>query len=272
MTRRDARTRAGALLLLVGVLVAGCGGGDAKRAGQGPDPFVAVESRAKNDEQRALTRAAPRWAPVKVIRGQGPGVNPVEIASDAVQWRVRWRCAEGSFTVTAQGKPLGRGACPKPGTADGTGRGRITLRVAAPGAWEMTVEQQVTTPLVEPPLPALSAAGTRVVARGRFKELERRGKGRVTLYRLASGRSVLRIEGFSTTANTDLAVWLSPARAPQTTRAILAAGHVKIANLKATVGDQNYLVPRGVKLGNARSVVIWCEPIRIAYTAAALSR
>jgi hypothetical protein len=136
----------------------------------------------------------------------------------------------------------------------------------------MTVEQQVTTPINEAPLPSLSAKRTRVVKRGRFKPIERRGAGTAVVHRLASGRLVLRLSGFSTAANTDLAVWLSPVPAPRTTTAVLKKPHRKVANLKATIGAQNYVLPADVKLAAMRSIVIWCEPVRIAYTAATLKR
>jgi hypothetical protein len=42
--------------------------------------------------------------------------------------------------------------------------------------------------------------------------------------------------------------------------------------LKATRGEQNYLLPAGLRADRVRSVVVWCVPVRIAYTAAALRR
>ena len=40
--------------------------------------------------------------------------------------------------------------------------------------------------------------------------------------------------------------------------------------LKSTIGDQNYLIPAAVDASEIRSIVIWCVPVRIAYTAASL--
>ncbi len=45
-----------------------------------------------------------------------------------------------------------------------------------------------------------------------------------------------------------------------------------VRRLEATLGDQNYLLPRDVDASKLRSIVIWCEPVQIAYTAATLTR
>ncbi|MDQ3630590.1 MAG: DM13 domain-containing protein [Actinomycetota bacterium] len=203
---------------------------------------------------------------------EGDAKRRIRIADDAVQWRVRWECDAGAFAVAADDARLGSSKCSGKGKAEGRGRGAIVLSVATEGRWRMTVEQQVTTPLNEAPLPALSAKRTRVVKRGRFRPIERRGAGQATMHRLADGRLVLRLSGFSTAANTDLAVWLSTVRAPRTTTAVLDGPHRKVANLKATIGAQNYVLPPDVAPADVRSIVIWCEPVRIAYTAATLKR
>ena len=239
---------------------------------QRADPFKAVEERTKADEEAARGRAAPRWVTTRTLDVEGDAKRRIRIADDAVQWRVRWQCEGASFAVGADGAELGRGKCPGKGEVEGRGRGAIVLSFAAEGRWRATVEQQVTTPIDEAPLPSLSAKRTRVVGRGGFQPIERRGAGRAVMHRLADGRLVLRLSGFSTAANTDLEVWLSGVRTPKTTQAVLKGRHRKVADLKATIGDQNYVLPRDVKLASVRSIVIWCEPVEIAYTAATLKR
>ncbi len=246
-------------------------GADEERT-QKADPFKAVEARSKADEEAARGRAAPRWVTTRTLDVEGTAKRRIRIADDAVQWRVRWTCDGSTFAVSADDTEIGRGKCPGKGKAEGRGRSQIVLSVATKGRWRMTVEQQVTTPIDEAPLPSLSAKRTRVVKRGRFKPIERRGAGTAVVHRLASGRLVLRLSGFSTAANTDLEVWLSPVPAPRTTTAVLEEPHRKVANLKATIGAQNYVLPADVKLADVRSIVIWCEPVRIAYTAATLKR
>ena len=264
---RPAGIAAAAALLLS---VAGCGADEKKP--QAADPFTAVEQRAKSAEQAAQGRAAPRWEKLRTLEGKGAAQRRIGIADGAVQWRVRWRCEGSKLAVSAGDKLLGSGSCSGSKPVDGRGRGPVVLRVATEGRWRMTVEQQVTTPLIEAPLPAFSKKGARVVRRGRFRPIERRGSGKAVLHRLQSGRLALRLEGFSTAANTDLAVWASTVRAPTSTAAVLDGRHRKVADLKATLGDENYVLPRDIPLAGIRSIVIWCEPVRIAYTAATLTR
>jgi len=254
------------------VPTAACGGeGEEKRS----DPFKAVEQQESASSARAEERAAPRWERVKVLRGSGDATKTVEIARRAVQWRVRWRCTKGRFELSQtprphEGNPVAVDRCPGTGEAETIDTGELRLAIETEGRWRAVVEQQVTDAVAERPLPGMEAKGARVLARGRFYPIERRGRGNAILYRMANGRLALRFEGFSTSANTDLFVWTSRAPRPRTTKAALRSDHVEFALLKSTLGDQNYVLPRRLDQDAIRSVVIWCEPIRIAYTAASL--
>ena len=271
-TARVGVIRAGALAVATPAVIAlsSCGSDDGS-----PDPFSKVEQRQGAREARARATVAPRWERVTSLRGSGDANPTVAISRGAVQWRVRWRCTLGDFALRLtptprEGNPLATGRCPGSGKAPAVDTGKLRLGVRTAGPWRATVEQQVTEPLTEPPLPAMKAKKARVLASGRFYPIERRGRGKVDLYRLAKGRLALRFEDFDTSANTDLFVWLSNARRPRTTKQALRSRHDQFAPLKATAGDQNYLLPKGVRARSVRSVVIWCDPIRIAYTAASL--
>ena len=260
---------------LAAAVLAGCGGDDGATGGAKPkDPFRAVPQ----DTVLAPTdKAAPRWEPVVRLSGTADATRTVTIAEDAIQWRARWRCAAGRLSVTVSPRPRSgpagtSGACPGTGRQAWVTSGRQALRVQATSPWSMDVEQEVDTPLHEPPTAAMRSDGARVIATGDFYEIERKGAGTAKLYELKSGRLALRMEGFRTDANTDLFVWLSEARRPHTTRAAFKAPHTELALLKSTLGDQNYLLPRGIDATKVRSIVIWCEPVQIAYTAAALAR
>ena len=195
----------------------------------------------------------------------------------AIQWRARWRCSRGKLGLSVSPRPRSSperagGRCPDRGQATWIQSGRQRLGVKAAGRWRVVVEQQVDTPLREKPLAAMRAQGARVLARGRFYRVERRGRGRAALYRLPNGRHALRFENFTTSSNTDLFVWLSEAAKPRTTKQAVRAPYRELTLLKSTLGDQNYLLPRGLDVGRFRSIVIWCEPVSIVYTAAALRR
>lgn len=261
---------AGAVLLLV---PAGCGGGDDEDKAERKDPFKAVD---KDFRTRRSRRAAPRWEPVAELSGRGSESESFEISRRAIQWRVRYSCRSRRIALSVSPRPESgpasvRKRCQKKGEASWITNGRVRLSVAAPSRWSATVEQQVDTPLDEPPLRAMRASGASVAGRGSFYSVERKSRGKALLYRLANGRLALRFEDFRTSANSDLYVWLSEAQRPRTTKEVLAAPHNQIALLKSTLGSQNYLLPRNVDAGSFRSIVIWCEPVLIAYGAAALS-
>lgn len=273
------RTRAVGTLVtsavLAAIAVSGCGGDE--DAGDRPDPFEAVEQSEQASNERVRAEAAPRWERVTSLSGSGAATETIRIEPDAIQWRVRWRCSEGAFQVSQtpapdEGNPIGSGRCPGEGEAEAIDTGELQLEVQAEGRWEAVVEQQVTDPIAEQPLPEMEAEEAEVVASGDFYEIDERGRGRAVLHELPSGRLALRLEGFATFANTDLFIWLSEARRPRTTRQVLRSDHTELALLKSTIGDQNYLLPEDVDADSIRSVVIWCAPVRNAYTAATLER
>jgi hypothetical protein len=263
-----------ALLATAAATAAGCGGEDAS---EGPDPFTAVEQNERANSARVRNEAAPRWEGVTTLRGSGPATKQVRIDSNAVQWRVRWRCSKGRFRIHQkpapdEGNPLGSGPCPGEGEAEAIDTGELELAVQTEGRWRAVVQQQVTDPVAEPPLPAMKAKDAKVLAEGRFYDIERRGAGTAVLHELPNGRLALRFQEFSTSNNTDLFVWLSEAARPRTTKQALRSEHTEFALLKSTIGDQNYLLPKDADAEEIRSIVIWCEPIRIAYTAASLDK
>ena len=255
--------RRAALAACLVAVVAGCGDDDDESPRR--DPFRALE---REHERGTADVAAPRWEVLTTLRGSGEKTAAVTVGDEAIQWRARWRCRSGPFSLVVEPPPRDSepvtGSCPDRGTGEYIGSGAHDLRIEADGDWRVTVEQQVETPLSEAP-----PAGD-IVARGEFRKVERASRGTASLHRLASGRLVLRFEGFRTSATSDLFVWIGRGPAPSTTREALAARYRTLAPLKATLGDQNYTLPAGTRPPDVRSVVIWCQPVRIAYAAATL--
>ncbi len=277
MTRRRSTPRRGALVALaLALLVAGCGteGDDVATDAPSAAPTTSSAPEPAPDEAEA-PRASPRWEPVATFTGTAPTETPAfTIAADSLQWRVRWRCDTATLLVTStppprRGDPIVDGACPGKGEGFAIHTGEITLGIEATGPWEAIVEVQVDSPLDEPPLPEMASAT--VLAQGEFYEVENPGRGVATLYDLGEGRRVLRLEDFETVATADLFVWLSEAVEPQTSKEAVDAERVELGPIKSTLGNQNYEIPREVATEDIRSIVIWCEPIRIVYTAAALT-
>jgi len=63
--------------------------------------------------------------------------------------------------------------------------GAAVLEIAATNAWEAVVDQQVDTPISEPPLPGLAASAR--LADGSFHGIDQEGSGTAALYRPPAG-------------------------------------------------------------------------------------
>jgi hypothetical protein len=262
-----------ALGLVIGTV--SCGGGDgtssvAPTTAPGRATTVPVDAPSP-----AAPASSPRWEEVETIAGDGPTQTPeFTIGAGALQWRIRWTCDAGTLRITTTPPPRRPaatvdGACPGQGEGFAIHTGPISLSVEASGPWEAIVEQQVDTPLDEPPPPEASVAS--VLSRGDFFEVENPGRGTASILELVDGRLVLRLEDFETVATPELFVWLSQAPDPRTSIEAVEAPHVELGPLRASLGNQNYDIPAAVTLDQIRSVVIWCEPVNIVYTAAALA-
>jgi hypothetical protein len=254
--------------VLVAVLAAaGCGRPEANPQAEKPGIGVPPETSAD------VPRAAPRWETVSTLSSTNAGqVVPLAILPDAIQWRVRWSCESGSLRMTTtppprRGGPLVSALCPGKGEAFSIVTGSVQLGIEASGPWTAVVDQQIDRALDEPAPPELASAT--VVGQGSFYGIEKTGTGTARLYRLGDGRRFLRLEGFTVSHNTDLFVWLSESAEPKTSAEALAAPKVVLGNLKSTLGNQNYEIPQSVSATGIRSIVIWCEPVAIAYSAAA---
>ncbi|MDQ3304492.1 MAG: DM13 domain-containing protein [Actinomycetota bacterium] len=273
--RRWRGRRVWGLVALVLAAVAACGqSGPPPRAAPTTPPSVAPPQLFPDQIDHG-PRAAPRWDELASFSGTGPTeTQGFAIAPGAIQWRARYQCESGALRLEVrpspdEPEPLAEATCPTEGEGFAISSGEHRLAVATPGPWRVTVEQQVETPIDEAPLPGMTEAP--VLAEGSFYEIDEPGSGTVRLFELADGTRALRLEDFEVFLNTDLVVWLSEAPNPSTSAEAVAAPHVEIADLKSTIGPQNYLVPADLPTERIRSVIIWCPPIRSAYLAASLS-
>jgi hypothetical protein len=91
------------------------------------------------------------------------------------------------------------------------------------------------------------------------------GEGTARLIETSPGSFTVRLEDFAVRNGPDLFVYLSPAIDGY------AEGAIELARLKADRGNQNYVVPRGVDIGDAASVVIWCKQFSVLFASAPLS-
>jgi len=121
------------------------------------------------------------------------------------------------------------------------------------------------------PMPADGMAGMRILAQGDFYDVAHAGHGRATVYELADGMRVLRFEDFEVLNGPDLKVWLVPIDPVPNTIGSEIDGYLDLGPLKGNIGDQNYDLPAGLLLQDYRSVVVWCQPFRVPFSAAALN-
>lgn len=237
-------------------------------------PFATVDPHAGHRVESVLS-SQPWWQGVRDLKGATTtsATAAFTIGGSVSQWRVKWTCSSGPLVVglSGQTRPLVDAGCPGSGTAYVTRTGEMSLRVHAAGPWSIRVAQEVDVPLVEPPLPAMSAAGSAVIASGKFYGIDQKSIGRVVAYRLASGRYALRLSDFYVSPNVDLQIRFDPLRTPRSTHQYLATKSVLVAPLNVTAGSLNFVVPRGLNPTAYGSVVIWCPLIVSAYAAAPLN-
>ena len=125
--------------------------------------------------------------------------------------------------------------------------------MAAPAPARVAVEQEQRPRDVE-------------LLRARFRSHEHATEGRAAVVRLADGRRFATLTGFSTSPGPDLRVRLVPGDSPDGG----APGAVDLGALKGNRGDQQYSIPRGVRVGG-RTLVIWCRAFSAAFGSARLA-
>ncbi|GAB4514833.1 MAG: hypothetical protein OHK0046_17480 [Anaerolineae bacterium] len=108
-----------------------------------------------------------------------------------------------------------------------------------------------------------------VLFTGMFNQFDpiHRGNGTATIYELADGSRILRLEDFATSNGPDLYVRLVqsvPANIFEDT-----GDYIELGPLKGNVGNQNYSIPDEVDLTAYEAVLIYCLPFRVNFTVAA---
>lgn len=110
----------------------------------------------------------------------------------------------------------------------------------------------------------------RVLATGSFVDAEHGTSGQARIIELADGRRFVRLEDLASSDGPDLHVWLSDAKSGGEWGSYDDGRFVKLGELKATHGNQNYEIPRAADLSGMRSVVIWCDRFNVAFGTAAV--
>lgn len=282
--RRNFRTLLGNLLVLVLAASAAYSANFRGFRDAVPPPATRVNAGPIDRDPRSSTgpatssslRSFPWWAPVATFSGHGPTTTRgFSIDPFALQWRASFTCESGVLAVQAQrlsgeliGHPLVEESCPTNGNGLSVALGEMALRVEATAPWELVVEEQVDVPLVEPLTPEMEKG--RVVATGQIYSMDRRGEGTMAVYRLPDRSLMLRLEDFYISPNVDLEIDVSTMERPKTTEDFDRSKYEQVALMPVTTGSINYKIPSTIHLEEWRSIVIWCEPLHLAYAAATL--
>jgi hypothetical protein len=124
------------------------------------------------------------------------------------------------------------------------------------------------------PAPAAPAptplAQPKVLAEGRFVNGEHATTGTARVLALPDGSRVLRLADFATSDGPDVHVWLTDQEAGGPDGSFDDGRYVKLGEMKATEGNQNYPIPPGADLAGLRSAVIWCDRFNVAFGSASL--
>ncbi len=128
-------------------------------------------------------------------------------------------------------------------------------------------------PEVDQAMPEMQ--GPEVYATGEFTEIDavRWARGTVTVYQLADGSWVIRLEDFEVRNGPQLHLFLSAHPAPRTTEELRQDNLAfDWGPLQGTVGSQNYRLPAEFDMGMVHSVVIFSLPYQEIFSSAELIR
>ncbi len=117
-----------------------------------------------------------------------------------------------------------------------------------------------------------TGGGSAAIKSGTLKDGDsfHKGSGGVAVFRLSDGKRLLRLDSIDVTNGPDLHVYLSAHPDPKTREDVHQPGYADLGKLKANQGSQNYDIPADVELNAIRSVVIYCQPFHVVFSAAAL--
>lgn len=103
------------------------------------------------------------------------------------------------------------------------------------------------------------------LARGDFETAEHETSGEAAVLSLADGRRFVRFEELATSDGPDLHVWLTDQPSGGDWGSYDDGDFVRLGELKATHGNQNYEIPEDADIDDMTSVVIWCDRFNVAF-------
>lgn len=121
------------------------------------------------------------------------------------------------------------------------------------------------------PLPSSTPAAPHVLSKGTFVSQEHTTTGTASLVKLPDGGLVLRLEKLASSDGPDVKVWLSNQEAGGDWFKYRSGKWLDLGPIKATHGNQNYVIPAGADISGLTTVVLWCDRFSVAFGSAALA-
>jgi hypothetical protein len=116
------------------------------------------------------------------------------------------------------------------------------------------------TPSAGEPEPEIVELGA-----GEFETAEHETSGRARVLELDDGSRFVRLEDLASSDGPDLHVWITDQPSGGEWGSYDDGRYVKLGELKATHGNQNYEIPADADLDGLVSVVIWCDRFNVAF-------
>lgn len=118
--------------------------------------------------------------------------------------------------------------------------------------------------------PPATTAGPVVLGGGSFVSQEHETNGTAQILALPDGSRLLRLENLASSDGPDVKVWLTSLEAGGDWYKYRSGRYVDLGPVKATHGNQNYVIPPEAELSGLTSVVLWCDRFSVAFGSAPL--
>ena len=157
-------------------------------------------------------------------------------------------------------------AAPAPAETTTTAAPATTAPAPPPSDAEAAAPAETTTTTAPPTTTTTAPPEPVETHRGTFRGLTgHRGSGDAAVYTLADGSRLLRLEEVDVGPGPDLDLYLVPGVDERT-----PTDGIKVDDLKAERGNQNYELPADLVLDGDWTVLVWCESFRVEVAHATL--
>lgn len=106
------------------------------------------------------------------------------------------------------------------------------------------------------------------LAAGDLEDGEHAADGVARVIELPDGRRFVRFEDLVTSEGPDVHIWITDQPSGGDWGSYDDGRYVRLGELKADHGNQNYEIPADADLDGMRSVVIWCDAFNVAFASA----